>query len=141
MVESENNIRESQTIEILKTEYTKLLAISTEIIRVYHLADIPVVFPFSDFEKKLFLLLFPKSDLKWIGCEERDDSDVKTQMTDGEKLIFCSVLFSFKFCSCCQENNKENCDFCIYEDIRFTVNLDGTFTHVQKPFAFTSSFS
>ena len=111
MVESENNIRESQTVEILKTKYTKLLTISTEIIRVYPLADIPVVFS--------FLLCCPKSDLKWIGCEKRDDSDVKTQMSDGEKLVFCSVLFSFKFCSCCQENSKENCDFCIYEDIRF----------------------
>ena len=38
--------------------------------------------------------------------EERDDCDVKTQMSVVEKPIFCSVSFSFKFCSDFQESHK-----------------------------------
>ena len=46
--------------------------------------------------------------------------------------IFCLVSFSSKFWSYCQESNKANSNFSIFENIRVTVSLDGTFTHCKK---------
>ena len=43
------------------------------------------------------------------------------------------ILFSFKLCGYCQESNKENSDFSIFENIRVTLSLEGTFTHMKKP--------
>lgn len=65
--------------------------------------------------------------------EERDDCDVKTQMSVVEKPIFCSVSFSFKFCSYGQESNKENSNSSIFYNIRVTVSLNDAFNQIQKP--------
>ena len=46
--------------------------------------------------------------------------------------VFCLVSFSSKFWSYCQESNKANSNFSIFENIRVTVSLDGTFTHSKK---------
>ena len=49
----------------------------------------PPFFSVLDFEKKqTFLLCCSKSDLKWFKGEERDGSDVKTQMPFVEKPAF-----------------------------------------------------
>ena len=68
------------------------------------------------------MLCCPKSDLKWIRGGKRDRSDVKRQMADVEKPIFCSVSISFKFCSSCHESKKENSDFSLFENVRVTVS-------------------
>ena len=54
-----------------------------------------------------------------------------------KKPICCSVLFNLKFCSYFQESNQENNDFSIFEHIRVTVSLGGTFSHMEKTYAFT----
>ena len=50
------------------------------------------------------------------------------QTFDVEKPAFCSVSFSFTFCSHSKESNKENSDFSIFESMRVTLSLDGTST-------------
>ena len=56
-------------------------------------ADLRRFFLFEILRKKL--LSCPKSDVNWIGGGERDSSDVKTQISDVEKLVFCPVSCSF----------------------------------------------
>ena len=46
--------------------------------------------------------------------------------------VFYLVSFSFKFCCCSQESDKDNSDFLIIENIRVTISIDGTFTHLQN---------
>lgn len=45
------------------------------------------IFSVSSLEK-LVLLCYPKNDLKWIGVEERDGSDVKTQIRELNNRFF-----------------------------------------------------
>ena len=54
-------------------------------------------------------------------------------MSDAEKLAFCSISSTVKFCSYYQESNKENSDFSTFENIIVTISLDGILTHMQKP--------
>ena len=56
-------------------------------------ADLRRFFLFEILRKNL--LSCPKSDLNWIGGGGRDSSDIKTQISDGEKLVFCPVLCRF----------------------------------------------
>ena len=56
-------------------------------------------------------MLPKKFKIDWSERKKKTGNDVKTQMSDVKKLVFCSVLFSFKFCSYCQEINKKVSDF------------------------------
>ena len=64
--------------------------------------------------------MLPKKLFKVDWVEERDGSDVKTQLSDVEK----PVLF-FKFCSNCQESSKVRNDLSIFEKIEVALRLDG----------------
>ena len=83
-------------------------------------------------------MLPKKFKIDWSEREKKTktDNDVKTQMSDVKKLVFCSVLFSFKFCSYYQDINKKVSDFLIFQKIRVTISLDGTSILMQKPVLF-----
>ena len=57
--------------------------------------DFRLFFLFQILKIKLVFAFLPRKWFIWAGGEERDGSDAKTQMSDVEKTVFCSVLFNF----------------------------------------------
>ena len=109
-----SKINVSQSL-LKKYDNNSTSMVTTDMSIIRRSSNIRRFFLFQILEKIIFAM--PLKERFKMDSEEKDGSDVKRQVSDVEKPVFCSVFFNFKLCSYCQIATKKS-DFSIFENIK-----------------------